>query len=265
MNPGDIILHHPLSRVFLAESQRRLMDGGIGVFAYHYLGDPAPHGPDPYLYLTSGRFRSQLSLLRDSGYSTITLSGLAASCRDGKLPHGRVVISIDDGARNFFDGGMGILAEHGFHAIQFLVAGRIGGINEWDAKHGHPVVSLMDDGQIREWLAEGHEIGSHSMTHRNLSRLDAAEARRQIMDSKKQLEDQFGVPVRHFCYPHGRFNAATVALVEEAGYETACTTCFGVNGPGQHPYELKRMFPLSGREFLGKIFHRVCRRVGVSQ
>jgi peptidoglycan/xylan/chitin deacetylase (PgdA/CDA1 family) len=253
-------LHHPLTRIFLAASQRRLMDGGIGVFAYHYLGDSAPHGPDPYLYLTFGRFRAQLSLLRNSGYSTITLSRLAESCRIGKLPHDRVVISIDDGARNFFENGMRILGEHGFHAIQFLVAGRIGGINEWDAKHGHPVVSLMDDGQIREWLAEGHEIGSHSMTHRNLLKLSEAEARAQIMDSKKQLEDRFGVAVRHFCYPHGKFNAMTEALVAEGGYESACSTRFGVNRPGCDPYALRRIAPLSATEFFGKVCHRVWRR-----
>lgn len=254
----------PLSRIFLGASQQRLMRTGIPVLAYHYFGAAAPASPDPYLYISAKDLAGQLRALQGLGYTSVSLSEVAAACREERFLSGKVVITIDDGARSFFEDGMRVLAAHGFHAIQFLVAGQIGGINEWDAKHGHPVVPLMDAGQIREWLAEGHEIGSHSMTHRNLSKLGEADARRQIVDSKRQLEDQFGVPIRHFSYPHGKFNAMTETLVEEAGYETACTTRFGVNGPGQNVMALNRILPLSAKDLLGKIGHRMCRMAGIN-
>ena len=248
-------------QIFLGASQKRLMRRGVPVLMYHYFGPPDPKTHDPYLYVSSRRLDAECSALRSHGYSTATLSGLAASCRSGEsMPH-KVVITIDDGARDFHEGGMKILNEHGFQAIQFLVADRIGGINDWDVKHGHPALPLMDDGQIREWLAEGHEIGSHSMTHPNLSMLGEAEARRQIVDSKKSLEDRFGVPIRHFCYPHGKFNAMAEALVEEAGYETASSTRFGVNGPGQNLMAIQRISTLSTKDLLGKVCHRLCRKL----
>ena len=225
---------------------------------YHYLGAAPTDSHDPYLYVTARQLDAQCAALTARGYSSASLSEVAAASREGRMLPGKVVITIDDGARNFCEGGIEVLARHGFRAIQFLVAGQIGGTNEWDARHGHPVVPLMDAGQIREWLQAGHEIGSHSLTHRNLSKLGEAEARAQIFDSKKLLEDQFGVPVRHFCYPHGKFNALTESLVAGAGYETACTTLFGVNGPGQNLQELQRIQPLSTTELLGKVIHRMC-------
>ncbi len=252
----------PLSQIFLGSSQKRLLRTGVPILAYHYFGAAPAASPDPYLYISGKSLNHQLRALRDIGYSSASLSEVASACQQNRVLTGKVAITIDDGAKNFFEGGMSSLNEHGFRAIQFLVAGQIGGVNDWDAKHGHPLVPLMDSGQIREWLAEGHEIGSHSMTHRNLSNLGEPEARRQILDSKKKLEDLFGIPIRHFCYPHGRANAISEALVEEAGYETACTTRFGVNGPGQNLNALHRIFPLSITDLLGKIGHRLCRKVG---
>ena len=123
----------------------------------------------------------------------------------------------------------------------------------------------MDEAQVRQWLGGGHEIGSHSITHRNLRHLSPAEAREEIFGSKKSLEDRFGLPVQHFCYPYGSWNQAVRDLVCEAGYRTACTVRFGVNGPSNSPYELRRIIPLSTVELLRKIRHRLAQRMGGRQ
>jgi peptidoglycan/xylan/chitin deacetylase (PgdA/CDA1 family) len=99
----------------------------------------------------------------------------------------------------------------------------------------------MDAGHIREWLAAGHEIGAHTLTHPFLTRVSMREAREQVLSGKKKLEDMFGVAVRHFCYPYGDRNEAIRALVEEAGFATACTTDFGVNNQATDPLELRRI------------------------
>jgi peptidoglycan/xylan/chitin deacetylase (PgdA/CDA1 family) len=142
------------------------------------------------------------------------------------------------------------------------VAGLIGARNEWDVKHGDAPEALMDAGEIREWLAAGQEIGSHSLTHRNLTKLAGPEAREQIMDSKKKLEDTFGVAVRNFAYPGGKSSPRVRDLVREAGYVTACTTQFGVNTSTTPRFELKRIFCLSESEMLGKVKHRIARKLG---
>jgi peptidoglycan/xylan/chitin deacetylase (PgdA/CDA1 family) len=98
----------------------------------------------------------------------------------------------------------------------------------------------MDAAQVRDWLAAGHEIGSHSLTHPWLTRLPVPAAREEIAASRKQLEDLFGVPIAHFCYPYGDWNEKVRNLVEAAGYKTACTTQPGVNTPADSLFTLKR-------------------------
>jgi len=119
----------------------------------------------------------------------------------------------------------------------------------------------MDEIQVREWLAAGHEIGSHSMTHRNLRHVSPGDAREEIAASKKALEDRFGVEVPHFCYPFGSWNDSVRDLVAAAGYRTACTVLFGVNPPGTSPFELRRIIPLSAARLLNKIRHRALRKI----
>ena len=98
----------------------------------------------------------------------------------------------------------------------------------------------MDASQVREWLAAGHEIGSHTLTHPFLTRLPPRRAKEEITASRKKLEDLFGRAVRHFCYPYGDWNAAVRDQVMAAGYTTACTTDAGVNTPADSPFTLKR-------------------------
>ena len=152
-----------------------------------------------------------------------------------------MVLTFDDGFRNVLEYGLQPLARHKYRAIQFLVSNLIGKSNEWEERKGEAREPLMDAAQVREWLDAGHEIGSHTRTHPFLTRLSRHEAREEITASKKSLEDCFGRPIEHFCYPYGDWNEAVRDLVLEAGYATACTTSFGVNTPSIPPFELRRI------------------------
>jgi peptidoglycan/xylan/chitin deacetylase (PgdA/CDA1 family) len=119
----------------------------------------------------------------------------------------------------------------------------------------------MDEAAVRDWLAAGQQIGSHSLSHPNLRKIPLTQAREEIVASRKRLEDMFGLAVEHFCYPYGSYNEAIRDLVGEAGYRTACTVRFGVNRNGVSPFELNRVVPLTGSEILGKALHRLRARV----
>ena len=183
-------------------------------------------------------FRAQLQELRQAGWRSAEL-GIFASQRKGF--DRRFSITFDDGFSNVLKYALEPLRVAGFHAIQFIVAGRIGQQNVWDTSIGEAPEKLMDMGQIREWLAAGHEIGSHSLTHPRLTQLAPEAAAEEIRASKKQLEDTFGVPIRHFCYPYGDWNVWVREQVQNAGYTTACATEFGVNSWSDSPYSLKRV------------------------
>ena len=210
------------------------------MLTYHKIG-PRPAGARlKGLYLSQKLFAVQLAELRSAGWKSITLEDASAKGAVVATPQ-HIVITFDDGFRDTLDHALEPLRQHQFRAIQFIVAGRIGQQNVWDLPDGEVAAPLMDAAQIREWLAAGHQIGSHSLTHPWLTKLSIDAARQEISASKKLLEDTFGVPIRHFCYPYGDWSPAIRDLVREASYITACTTEFGVNKPGDSPLSFKRI------------------------
>lgn len=245
--------------VFLSATQRRLLARGWPIFMLHKIAAPVPGTRDPFDYMRPEALDTRLEALRAAGLHSASLDEFTQA--GAEAPPG-FMLTFDDGYRNVWRNALPILARHQVKAIQFLVAGHLGRQNDWDVALGEKPEPLMDEAQVRDWLAAGHSIGSHSLNHRILKKLSPADAREEIAGSKKRLEDTFGVPVRHFCYPSGKFSPRVRDLVGEAGYQTACTVEFGVNRPGQSPFELRRISPLSRWELLAKACHRLKRKLG---
>jgi peptidoglycan/xylan/chitin deacetylase (PgdA/CDA1 family) len=158
-----------------------------------------------------------------------------AELRAANIP---AAITFDDGDRTSL-AALKSLSRYGFQATQFLVADRIGKSNDWDAT-GAP---LMDDADVCEWLAAGHTIGSHTLTHARLTKVDPARAREEIVASKRSLEDRFGVAVEQFAYPWGDWNFTLAEEVARAGYRGAFTIDPGVNTLDT-PAFARRRFPV---------------------
>ncbi len=96
---------------------------------------------------------------------------------------------------------------------------------------------------VRRMSKEGVTFGAHTITHPVLASLPRRELEREILGSKKTVEDRLQLPVRHFAYPFGKnFDYGPVAkqVVQDAGFATAVTTVYGVNGPAEDRFELKR-------------------------
>jgi len=72
--------------------------------------------------------------------------------------------------------------------------------------------------RLREAVRRGHEVASHTIHHRPLSRLSRAEKRQEIFDSRAMLSDALGVPVQGFRAPNFDLDRESLELVAEAGY-----------------------------------------------
>jgi peptidoglycan/xylan/chitin deacetylase (PgdA/CDA1 family) len=89
-------------------------------------------------------------------------------------------------------------------------------------------------------IAAGWQLASHTIDHSDLTTLSGASLVREVAESRQILRREYGVPVKSFCYPAGRFDAGTIAAVEAAGYTTATTEIPGF-ASREHPYELARL------------------------
>jgi len=97
------------------------------------------------------------------------------------------------------------------------------------------VVALAAGGSI--------EIGAHSVNHPKLRFLTEAEQDREISESKRRLESLIGTKVTSFAYPYGTredYDERTVALVQKAGFELACSNFEGLITPRSPLFELPR-------------------------
>ncbi|MDH4234375.1 MAG: polysaccharide deacetylase family protein [Gallionella sp.] len=99
---------------------------------------------------------------------------------------------------------------------------------------------LMSFEEIAELAADGHEIGSHSMTHCLMPECDDRALTYEVAESRHVLQDRLGLPVETFCYPNGNSDVRTARAVAQAGYRRAVTTAWGNNGQEADRFQLHR-------------------------
>ncbi len=125
-----------------------------------------------------------------------------------------VTISVDDGSAEDMKTAE-LLHKHGLQAT-FYVPAR------------NPERPVIASEQMRE-LARRFEVGSHTLNHAPLKFMSDGKAFREIVEGKQWLEQALGSPVDSFCYPRGKFNGETPALVEKAGFLGARCSLMNLN------------------------------------
>jgi len=192
----------------------------ISVLMYHQVG---PFAPPPKLSSNLchvAQFARQMSWLSRLPFQVLPLRALASADRNQRI----VVLTFDDGYRNFYEHALPILMAHGLTATVFVCPDLLGKRAEWLSVHGLLPSPLMDARQLREIASLGIEVGAHSCSHVPLNELPPERLRYEVADCKAKLEDLLGMPIVSFCYPFGKFNKRVVAAVAEAGYCFAVTT-----------------------------------------
>ncbi len=106
---------------------------------------------------------------------------------------------------------------------------------------------MMTERHVRELAAAGMGIGCHTQTHPILTRIDNDQVRREIVDSRQQLQDLIQAPVRYFAYPNGvpcdDYNVQHVDIVKSCGFEAAFSTAWGAARPSSDMFQLPRFTP----------------------
>ncbi len=187
------------------------------VLMYHSV---APYEEDPYLVTVSpARFEQQMRWLHSRGLRGASMRELLDAHRNGSA-RGLVGLTFDDGYADLVEHVLPALRRHGFTATVFVIAGRLGGDNAWDA--AGPRKPLLTARQVRDAAAAGVEIGSHGLRHVSLPGSSDPALAEEIEHSRGVLQDISGQDVRGFCYPYGHLDEPVLARVRAAGYDYGC-------------------------------------------
>jgi peptidoglycan/xylan/chitin deacetylase (PgdA/CDA1 family) len=212
---------------------------------YHSISDIPKKVSHPYLQTntTLPVFRRQMGIIRENGLDTITLKEALEHYNGfSGWPDRAVVLTFDDGYRDFALEALPVLKEHHFRATVFVTINMVGRRSPlFDNR------DCMSWDEIRRISDEGTEIGSHAMNHRRLNELSSADLEYEMRNSKSILEDRTGKPVFTFSSPYAfpdhdkRFVREYSDIARKSGYLGAVTTCIGIENHPDTLYLLRRI------------------------
>jgi peptidoglycan/xylan/chitin deacetylase (PgdA/CDA1 family) len=179
----------------------------IPILLYHSVSDRAAAGHERFT-VAPAVFREHVRALVASGRTPLTLRELGAALRGTRqLPPRPFAVTFDDGFADVRAAIEQLLEAH-ISASVFITTGSIG---RRGMLSSHEVEGLGR-------LGGRVEVGAHSVTHPRLDELDARSAQREISASKAALEDMLRSQVDSFAYPHGAYDRAVRAAVQESGF-----------------------------------------------
>jgi peptidoglycan/xylan/chitin deacetylase (PgdA/CDA1 family) len=206
----------------------------VPVLCYHHFAESC----DSSLCTPPSVFERQMRFLKDEGYSVISTAELVEFLAFRKaIPKKAVVINLDDGYRSAYEIAYPILKKYGFPATLFIYTAFIGASKNaltWD--------------QLKALKADGFEVGSHSVTHADLSKKMPGESendyeariKRELLVSKQILDDKLNQNTQYIAFPYGEFSPVVLKLCEEAGYRVGFSVKAGGNPFFSEPLTLKR-------------------------
>jgi len=222
------------------------------ILMYHMISEAVPAAHFNGLRVSPSKFEQQLRWLKDNGWQSFTVSELFD--QPGQLPDKCFAISFDDGYADNATQALPLLQQYHCKATLYLVVDRHN--RDWSrARKAHhdndelKDIAKLSDEQVDILLASGcFELGAHTLTHPNFLKLDDVALRHELVESKRQLEQRFNVPVGSFAYPFGLYHPQQILSVREAGYHSAVTVREGIDNPKNcNPLELARV-KISGRD-----------------
>jgi len=187
---------------------------GVPILMYHSVGADS----DP-LTVRPEELDAQLDYLQSAGFNTVTLHEVLDAHNGGKLPPNPVVLTFDDGYVDAATEALPRLTQRGQKATFFVISGFCA--QDASTRVSHWQRQFLTWPEVAALRDAGMEIGSHTVGHRRLPNLTAAELRAEVRDSRAALESFLGDPVEFFAYPYNDQSRWVRRAVETAGYRGA--------------------------------------------
>ena len=160
--------------------------------------------------VTPSAFAAQMKILADSGYKSILPEQLYNYLvYNEPLPEKPVMITYDDTREEHFTIGAAEMKKHGFKGVFFCMTIPINRPNYMRAE------------QMKSLADEGHAVESHTWDHHMVTKYAGEDWDKQLLNSKKKIEEVTGKPVHYFAYPFGLWNKEAIPEIRKRDYTMA--------------------------------------------
>jgi peptidoglycan/xylan/chitin deacetylase (PgdA/CDA1 family) len=155
-----------------------------------------------------------------------------------------VAIHFDDCYRDILTNGAPIMRALGIPACAFINSGFVDTSRSFPHDAGYPFTyEMLRSSDVQTWRRMGFEVGAHTVNHVDLGKCAVEAADQEIVQCGQDLEKMIGKPVDLFSFPFGRpdnIRAATMQIIQSAGYIANFSAHGGFIGPGTDPYYIPR-------------------------
>lgn len=203
------------------------------ILTYHSL-DPSGSA----ISVSPAEFRRQVAWLASGRVRVVPLPDLR------RLPPtvNAVALTFDDGFANFAEVAAPLLRDYSLPATLFVVAGHVGGNNNWGGRSDPrvptlPLLGWEDLGRLAE---QGVRLGGHTRTHPHLTRIGGEALLEELGGANETIFVETGRRPEEFAYPFGDVDAR-VATAAGQVYSLGCTTELCWVRPDDHPLRLPRL------------------------
>lgn len=195
-------------------------------------------GTEAIFTITEARFDEQMRHLRENGYTPVALPEIVDFVASGRpLPRKPVAITVDDGWTSNIDIMLPLLKKHGIRASFFVTTSA----DSWIYRKFLGLDGPLSRDQVALLHAEGHAIGSHSVTHPHLIELDDEAVRREFADSKRWIEEATGQPCPTLSIPGNFYDGRIMRIARECGYRAVFTANVGSARAGTSLWDIPRL------------------------
>ncbi|MBT3539204.1 polysaccharide deacetylase family protein [Candidatus Parcubacteria bacterium] len=203
----------------------------IPILALHHVGNPPASLSDSAKtwYISEEKFENILRVIEDNDYTALSMTEFLDFLRQKKIPEKSIVLTFDDGAKDFYEVAFPLLQKYNVKATMHIMTGVRG-----------------DDWLSAEEIKEMHDTGlvdfeSHTKYHAYLTRISRDEALVELQKSKEYLESILEKQVEVIAYPFGLYNEDVKDIAREAGYKVGLTIKGNIEQKSDDLLELHRI------------------------
>lgn len=199
----------------------------VPIFMYHFILDDYGNYPDVENFLKPSTLEEQIKYIVDNGYQTIFINEIEDVYKYDKP----VALTFDDCFVYFYNNAFPLLKKYNVKATVNLIFNYMNGEN------------YLTDAQVKEMIESGLvSVESHTLSHQKLTSLSLEEERKEILESKKNFEERFGIKLSTICYPIGDYNSQTIEIAKEE-YKYGLAMTGGVYYSDKHDlYSIPRIY-----------------------